>query len=422
MGMNDTPSGNRIHIGFFGSRNAGKSSLVNTITNQSLSVVSDIAGTTTDPVSKSMELLPLGPVLIIDTPGFDDEGQLGEMRIEKTRAVLEKTDIAVLVVDILKGMSDYDYQLLDMFQERNIKCIIAYNKCDKRQTGGQTAQKEQGDREYQNLQGMKDTKESCFNIEIPKIFVSATDNRNIYELKEAISKLVPEASSEKKLVSDLIKAGDFVVLVVPIDKAAPKGRLILPQQQVIRDVLEAGGTSIVVRDIELADTLKRLDGQVKLVITDSQVFSEVMKIVPAEIKLTSFSILMARYKGQLAGAVKGAYVLDDIRDGDKILISEGCTHHRQCDDIGTVKLPNWINQYTGKKLCYEFTSGGGFPRDLSVYRLIIHCGGCMLNEREMLYRQNLSEQQGIPMTNYGIAIAHMNGILDRSIEVFQQID
>lgn len=401
MGMNGTPSGNRIHIGFFGSRNAGKSSLVNAVTSQSLSVVSDIAGTTTDPVYKSMELLPLGPVVIIDTPGFDDEGRLGEMRIEKTKSVLEKTDIAVLVVDISKGMSDYDYQLLDMFQERNIKCIIAYNKCDK------TVDEE------------KDTKESRFNIEAPRIFVSAADNRNIYELKEAISKLLPEASSEKKLVSDLIKTGDFVVLVVPIDKAAPKGRLILPQQQVIRDVLEAGATSIVVRDTELADTLKRLDGQVKMVITDSQAFSEVMKIVPAEIKLTSFSILMARYKGQLAGAVKGAYILDDIQDGDKILISEGCTHHRQCDDIGTVKLPNWINQYTGKKIGYEFTSGGGFPTDLSAYRLIIHCGGCMLNEREMMYRQGLAVRQGVPMTNYGIAIAHMNGILNRSIEVFQ---
>lgn len=419
MGMNDTPSGNRIHIGFFGSRNAGKSSLVNAITSQSLSVVSDIAGTTTDPVYKSMELLPLGPVVIIDTPGFDDEGRLGEMRIEKTKSILEKTDIAVLVVDISKGMSDYDYQLLDMFQERNIKCIIAYNKCDKTVDEGQAVQSGQKKQEYQSLQGMKDTKESRFNIVAPEIFVSAADNRNIYELKEAISKLVPEASSEKKLVSDLIAAGDFVVLVVPIDKAAPKGRLILPQQQVIRDVLEAGGTSIVVRDTELAETLKRLDGQVKMVITDSQAFSDVMKIVPAEIKLTSFSILMARYKGQLAGAVKGAYILDDIHDGDKILISEGCTHHRQCDDIGTVKLPNWINKYTGKKICYEFTSGGGFPTDLTEYRLIVHCGGCMLNEREMMYRQGLAVKQGVPMTNYGIAIAHMNGILNRSIEVFQ---
>ncbi|MBP3327245.1 MAG: [FeFe] hydrogenase H-cluster maturation GTPase HydF [Coprococcus sp.] len=398
MSMNDTPLGNRIHIGFFGNRNAGKSSLVNAITNQSLSVVSDIAGTTTDPVYKSMELLPLGPVVIIDTPGFDDEGRLGEMRIEKTRSVLEKTDIAVLVVDIAKGISDDDCQLLDMFRERNIKYIIAYNKCDTKQD------------------------EKCavrFDIDAPQLFVSAACGRNIEELKEAIGRLLPDTLSENKLVSDLIAAGDFVVLVVPIDKAAPKGRLILPQQQVIRDVLEAGATAVVVRDTELADTLKRLGGQVKLVITDSQVFSDVMKIVPAKIKLTSFSILMARWKGQLAGAVKGAAVLDDIHDGDKILISEGCTHHRQCDDIGTVKLPNWINRYTGKKIDYEFTSGGGFPKDLSDYRLVIHCGGCMLNEREMMYRQGLAGKQGVPMTNYGIAIAHMNGILNRSIEVFQ---
>lgn len=398
MGMNDTPSGNRIHIGFFGNRNAGKSSLVNAITNQSLSVVSDIAGTTTDPVYKSMELLPLGPVVIIDTPGFDDEGRLGEMRIEKTRSVLEKTDIAVLVVDIAKGISDDDCQLLDMFRERNIKYIIAYNKCDTKQD--------------KKLAGR-------FDIDAPQLFVSAACGRNIEELKEALGRLLPDTLSENKLVSDLIAAGDFVVLVVPIDKAAPKGRLILPQQQVIRDVLEAGATAVVVRDIELADTLKRLDGQVKLVITDSQVFSDVMKIVPAKIKLTSFSILMARFKGQLAGAVKGAAVLDDIHDGDKILISEGCTHHRQCDDIGTVKLPNWINRYTGKKINYEFTSGGGFPKNLSDYRLVIHCGGCMLNEREMMYRQGLAGKQGVPMTNYGIAIAHMNGILNRSIEVFQ---
>ncbi|MGN0396052.1 MAG: [FeFe] hydrogenase H-cluster maturation GTPase HydF [Coprococcus sp.] len=403
MSMNDIPSGNRIHIGFFGRRNAGKSSLVNAITNQNLSVVSDVAGTTTDPVYKSMELLPIGPVVIIDTPGFDDEGNLGKLRIEKTKRVLEKTDIAVLVVDVTEGMTDYEYQLMGMFDDRNIKYIIAYNKCD---ILNQEA--------VNNLQSEQNTKNKAVHI-----YVSARNGNSIYELKEAIGNLMPQESDEKRLVADLIEKGDFVVLVVPIDKAAPKGRLILPQQQTIRDILEAGGTSIVVRDTELADTLKRLENCVKLVITDSQAFAKVMNIVPPEIKLTSFSILMARYKGTLSEAVKGAYVLDDLRDGDKILISEGCTHHRQCDDIGTVKLPGWINKYTGKSVNYEFTSGGGFVDDLSEYRLVIHCGGCMLNEREMLYRQHLAKEQGVPMTNYGIAIAHMNGILNRSIEVFK---
>ncbi len=401
MGMNDTPSGNRLHIGFFGRRNAGKSSLVNAITNQDMSVVSDTAGTTTDPVYKSMELLPLGPVVIIDTAGFDDEGSLGKLRIEKTRKVLEKTDIAVIVVDAKEGMSEEDYELTDLLKRRNIKYIIVYNKCDT-------------DGEFPNEYHIP----MEISSDIPHICVSAATGKNIDELKEAIGRLVPSEGQEKRLVSDLINAGDFVVLVVPIDKAAPKGRLILPQQQVIRDILEAGAVSIVVKDTELEDTLKRLKGQVKLVITDSQVFETVMEIVPEEIQLTSFSILMARYKGQLRAAVEGAYVLDDMKDGDKILISEGCTHHRQCDDIGTVKLPNWIYQYTGKEIKYEFTSGGGFPQELSAYRLIIHCGGCMLNEREMLYRQNLAEGQMIPITNYGIAIAHMNGILNRSIAVF----
>ena len=440
MGLNDTPSANRVHIGFFGCRNAGKSSLVNAVTGQSLAVVSDVAGTTTDPVYKSMELLPLGPVVIVDTPGIDDAGSLGELRVAKTRQVLSKVDVAVLVVDATAEMPQADRELLDLFREKNINHIIAYNKSDVSQ-------------ELMAKCGLTDETGTS-------ICVSAEKGYGIHELKELIGKLTTTDTMTKRLVGDLLSPGDVVVLVIPIDSAAPKGRLILPQQQVIRDVLEAGAISVVCRDTDLADTLERFGSQVSMVITDSQAFGKVMKIVPEDIYMTSFSILMARFKGQLETAVFGAHVLDKLRDeggresmaeigamenvrpakvssksesagsvtGEeaadternipRVLIAEGCTHHRQCDDIGTVKLPGWIRKYTGLEPEFTFVSGTEFPDDLTGYDLIIHCGGCMLNEREMKNRQQMAQQQGVPMTNYGTAIAHMNGILERSLRVF----
>lgn len=414
MGLNDTPSANRVHIGFFGCRNAGKSSLVNAVTGQSLAVVSDVAGTTTDPVYKSMELLPLGPVVIVDTPGIDDAGSLGELRVAKTRQVLSKVDVAVLVVDATAEMPQADRELLDLFREKNINHIIAYNKSDASQ-------------ELMAKCGLTDETGTS-------IWVSAEKGYGIHELKELIGKLTTTDTMTKRLVGDLLSPGDVVVLVIPIDSAAPKGRLILPQQQVIRDVLEAGAISVVCRDMELADTLERFGSQVSLVITDSQAFGKVMKIVPEDIYMTSFSILMARFKGQLETAVLGAHVLDELRDEGgierhedtrrdipRVLIAEGCTHHRQCDDIGTVKLPGWIRNYTGLEPEFIFVSGTEFPDDLTGYDLIIHCGGCMLNEREMKNRQQMAQQQGVPMTNYGTAIAHMNGILERSLRVFNGI-
>lgn len=414
MGLNDTPSANRVHIGFFGCRNAGKSSLVNAVTGQSLAVVSDVAGTTTDPVYKSMELLPLGPVVIVDTPGIDDAGSLGELRVAKTRQVLSKVDVAVLVVDATADMPQADRELLDLFHEKNINHIIAYNKSDASQ-------------ELMAKCGLTDETGSS-------IWVSAEKGYGIHELKELIGKLTTTDTMTKRLVGDLLSPGDVVVLVIPIDSAAPKGRLILPQQQVIRDVLEAGAISVVCRDMELADTLERFGSQVSMVITDSQAFGKVMKIVPEDIYMTSFSILMARFKGQLETAVFGAHVLDELRDEGgierhedtkrnipRVLIAEGCTHHRQCDDIGTVKLPGWIRNYTGLEPEFTFVSGTEFPDDLTGYDLIIHCGGCMLNEREMKNRQQMAQQQGVPMTNYGTAIAHMNGILERSLRVFNGI-
>lgn len=413
MGLNDTPSANRVHIGFFGCRNAGKSSLVNAVTGQNLAVVSDVAGTTTDPVYKSMELLPLGPVVIVDTPGIDDAGSLGELRVAKTRQVLSKVDVAVLVVDATADMPQADRELLDLFREKNINHIIAYNKSDASQ-------------ELMAKCGLTDETGTS-------IWVSAEKGYGIHELKELIGKLTTTDTMTKRLVGDLLSPGDVVVLVIPIDSAAPKGRLILPQQQVIRDVLEAGAISVVCRDVELADTLERFGSQVSLVITDSQAFGKVMKIVPEDIYMTSFSILMARFKGQLETAVLGAHVLDELRDEGgieavdtkrnipRVLIAEGCTHHRQCDDIGTVKLPGWIRNYTGLEPEFAFVSGTEFPDDLTGYDLIIHCGGCMLNEREMKNRQQMAQQQGVPMTNYGTAIAHMNGILERSLRVFNGI-
>lgn len=383
----------RLHIGLFGKRNSGKSSLVNAITGQSLSIVSDTKGTTTDPVLKSMELLPLGPVVLIDTPGLDDEGALGQLRIEKAYQMLNKTDVALLVVDSTLGMTGEDIKILEKIQAKEIPYLIVYNKIDS----------------LSSFPSQQNGNE---------IFVSAQTMHNINELKERITQLYQTKESQKRLVADLINPLDFVVLVVPIDKAAPKGRLILPQQQTIRDILDAGGVPIVTRDSELSDTLNKLNQQPSLVITDSQAFAEVAKIVPESVRLTSFSVLFARYKGELKPLLSGAKKLDDLKDGDTILISEGCTHHRQCGDIGTEKLPAWIKKHCKKDVSFAFTSGTEFPADLQKYSLIIHCGGCMLNEREMKYRMKCAQDAEIPMTNYGTAIAHMHGILERSTRIF----
>ncbi len=390
MSLNDTPSANRIHIGFFGCRNAGKSSVVNAITGQELAVVSDVLGTTTDPVQKAMELLPLGPVMIIDTPGFDDVGELGEKRIQKTKQILNRTDIAVLVVDAKKGFTATDKLLLALIQEKELPYLIIYNKSD--------------------------LLEKIPKEEEHSIYISALEKISIQECKEKLAHQIPTEDMTLQIVGDLLCPGDLAVLVIPIDSAAPKGRLILPQQQVIRDILEAGAAAVTVRNTELARTLQKLEGKVRMVITDSQAFEEVAAIVPKEIPLTSFSILMARFKGYLETAVKGIQAVDSLKDGDRILISEGCTHHRQCEDIGTVKLPNWLLKYTGKDLKFEWSSGREFKEDLSPYAMVIHCGGCMLNEREVKYRMKCAVDQGIPFTNYGIAIAYMKGILQRSIE------
>ncbi|WP_296118869.1 [FeFe] hydrogenase H-cluster maturation GTPase HydF [uncultured Eubacterium sp.] len=399
MGLNSTPSANRVHIGFFGRRNAGKSSVVNAVTGQELAVVSDTKGTTTDPVYKSMELLPIGPVMIIDTPGFDDEGALGELRVRKTKQVLNKTDIAVLVVDATEGKKQCDEDLIRIFKEKEIPYIVVNNKAD-----------------LLSEDFVKKAEVCPQNA--TEQYVSALTGDGIYELKECIGKLTPNEDMTLKIVGDLLNPGDFVILVVPIDSAAPKGRLILPQQQTIRDVLEANAAAIVVKESELHDTLAELGKRPAMVITDSQAFEQVSAEVPADIPLTSFSILMARYKGYLDTAVKGVQAIENLRDGDKILISEGCTHHRQCDDIGTVKIPRWLKQHTGKELIIETSSGTEFPEDLTPYALVIHCGGCMLNEREVKYRMKCAVDQKVPFTNYGIAIAQMKGILKRSIELF----
>lgn len=410
-GMNETPSGERVHIGFFGRRNAGKSSVVNTVTGQDLAVVSDVKGTTTDPVSKSMELLPLGPVVVTDTPGFDDEGGLGELRVQKTRKILEKTDIAVLVVDTTEGFRQADAELTDLFRERSIPFLIALNKSDI----PEDTENHIVDEEALGL--MQRSAKNCSGM----IHVSALSGTGIDELKIRIAALKPE-KKEGRIIADKIKAGDLIVLVVPIDKAAPKGRLILPQQQTIRDILDAGASAVVVRDSELADTLEKLGTKPALVITDSQVFGKVDKIVPDDVPLTSFSILMARYKGFLEYAVKGVAAITRLKSGDKVLIAEGCTHHRQCGDIGTVKLPAWIRQKTGAQIRFETSSGTGFPEDLGRYAMIIHCGGCMLNDREMRYRMKCAADQGVPITNYGTAIAHMKGILGRSTQIVLKDD
>lgn len=395
MGLNDTVSAERPHIGFFGVRNAGKSSVVNAVTGQKLSLVSDIKGTTTDPVKKAMELLPLGPVVIIDTPGIDDSGELGEMRVRRTMQVLEQTDIALLVVDGRKGLSKADDRLIKLFEQKKIRYIKVFNKSD----------------ELSEIPSQGED----------EIFVSAKTGQGIYDLKEMIARAAKLEKNDRPLVSDLIEPGDLAVLVVPIDSAAPKGRLILPQQQTIRDVLEAGAISVVTRESELESTLSSLGKKPRLVITDSQAFGQVDRDTPRDIPLTSFSILFARYKGDLKEAVKGAAKLDRLFDGARVLISEGCTHHRQCDDIGTVKMPAWVEKYTGKKLNFEFTSGGEFPDDPTGYDLVIHCGGCMLGEREMKSRIRRCAEKNVPITNYGIAIAQMHGILRRSLGVFPEI-
>ena len=416
MSMNQTPASERVHIGFFGKRNAGKSSVLNAVTGQDLAVVSDVRGTTTDPVYKSMELLPLGPVVMMDTPGIDDEGELGELRVRKSYQVLNKTDVAVLVIDGGAGASPEDAALIERIREKRIPYIVVINKKEIALPGiVENTVKTLGLAEPGRA-GQEREETMCRVLQ-----ASALTGEGISELKEQIAAAAKTEEPEQYLVRDLLEPSDIAVLVVPIDKAAPKGRLILPQQQTIRDILEADAVSIVVKENELKNILPELQKKPKLVITDSQVFGKVASDTPDDILLTSFSILFARYKGDLESVVRGVTVLDTLENGDTVLISEGCTHHRQCGDIGTVKLPAWIKEYTGKDVNIETTSGTEFPDDLSAYKMILHCGGCMLNEREMNYRLKCAEDQNVPMTNYGIAIAYMKGILKRSVEVFPDI-
>ena len=404
MGMNQTPASERVHISFFGKRNAGKSSVINAVTGQDLSIVSSVMGTTTDPVYKTMELLPLGPVMIIDTPGIDDEGELGALRVRKSYQVLNKTDIAILVIDSTSGKTEEEFALIHRFHKKKIPYLVVYNKID--------------------LLSNEEIKDLAMSVRPGEVLVSASSNMNIYELKEKIASLKPEDTHKYPLIQDLIEPLDLVILVVPIDKAAPKGRLILPQQQTIRDILERGALSLVVRDTELKDTLEHFRAQgirPRLVVTDSQAFARVSRDTPEDITLTSFSILFARYKGELETQLKGVSSLSSLEDGDRILISEGCTHHRQCGDIGTSKIPDWIRNYTGKKPVFEFTSGTEFPEDVSSYKMVVHCGGCMLNEREMKYRIACCQDQEVPITNYGILIAQVTGILKRSLGPFPEM-
>ena len=404
MGMNQTPASERVHISFFGKRNAGKSSVINAVTGQDLAIVSSVRGTTTDPVYKTMELLPLGPVMIIDTPGIDDEGELGALRVRKSYQVLNKTDIAILVVDSTTGKGEEELALIHRFHKKGIPYLVVYNKID-----------------LLSGEGIKDL---AMSVRPGEVLVSAADGMNIQELKEKIATLKPEDTHKYPLLQDLIEPLDLVILVVPIDKAAPKGRLIIPQQQTIRDILERGALSLVVRDTELKSTLDHFLAQgvcPKLVVTDSQAFARVSKDVPENITLTSFSILFSRYKGELETQLEGVAALSSIQDDDRILIAEGCTHHRQCGDIGTCKIPNWIRNYTGKKPVFEFTSGTEFPDDVSSYKMVVHCGGCMLNEREMKYRIACCHDQGVPITNYGLLIAQVTGILKRSLGPFPEM-
>lgn len=404
MGMNQTPASERVHVSFFGKRNAGKSSIINAVTGQDLAIVSSVMGTTTDPVYKTMELLPLGPVMVIDTPGIDDEGELGALRVHKSYQVLNKTDIAILVIDSTAGKGEEELELIHRFHKKGIPYLIVYNKID--------------------LLSTEKIKDLAMSVRAGEVLVSASDGMNIQELKEKIASLKSEDTHKYPLIQDLIDPLDLVILVVPIDKAAPKGRLILPQQQTIRDILERGALSLVVRDTELKSTLDHFLAQgvcPKLVVTDSQAFARVSKAVPENITLTSFSILFSRYKGELETQLKGIAALSSIEDGDRILIAEGCTHHRQCGDIGTCKMPEWIRNYTGKKPVFEFTSGTEFPDDVSSYKMVVHCGGCMLNEREMKYRIACCQDQGVPITNYGILIAQVTGILKRSLGPFPEM-
>lgn len=404
MGMNQTPASERVHISFFGKRNAGKSSVINAVTGQDLAIVSSVMGTTTDPVYKTMELLPLGPVMVIDTPGIDDKGELGALRVRKSYQVLNKTDIAILVIDSTAGKGEEELELIHRFHKKGIPYLIVYNKID--------------------LLSTEKIKDLAMSVRAGEVLVSASDGMNIQELKEKIASLKPEDTHKYPLIQNLIEPLDLVILVVPIDKAAPKGRLILPQQQTIRDILERGALSLVVRDTELKSTLDHFLAQgvcPKLVVTDSQAFARVSKAVPENITLTSFSILFSRYKGELETQLKGIAALSSIEDGDRILIAEGCTHHRQCGDIGTCKMPEWIRNYTGKKPVFEFTSGTEFPDDVSSYKMVVHCGGCMLNEREMKYRIACCQDQGVPITNYGILIAQVTGILKRSLGPFPEM-
>ncbi len=393
MSLNQTPAADRIHIGFFGLRNAGKSSLVNAITGQALSVVSDVPGTTTDPVKKAMELLPLGPVLLIDTPGMDDEGALGVLRVRRAREILATVHVAVLVVDATRGLGDSDRALINLFEERKIPYLTVYNKAD-----------------------LLTGKPPVDSAEVH--YVSAATGLGVPELKEALARLATGTGNARRLISDLLMPDDVVVLVIPLDESAPKGRLILPQQQTIRDILDAHCTVVACRETELTKTLAALAVRPRMVITDSQVFGRVAEDLPADLPLTSFSILFARYKGDLPALVRGAAALGHLQDGDRVLMAEGCTHHRQCNDIGTAKMPRWIEEFSGAKPTYTFTSGGEFPADLVTYKLVVHCGGCMLNEKEMAHRMASAEAAGVPMVNYGVAIAHMHGILRRSLELF----
>ena len=426
MSLNQTPTGDRIHIGIFGRRNAGKSSLINAITNQSAAIVSEIKGTTTDPVQKAMELLPLGPVVLIDTPGLDDDQELGSLRIQKAVEVLNKTDIALLVVDATYGLSDEDMEILEKIQRRQIPCILVFNKMDllvntnEKITDREKKIPNEKCHKAEKIRIDSDnSREKRDSVSVTNLMVSTVTGENIKELKDLIGKIVPTKSVSTPLVGDLIDPGDGVILVIPIDDGAPKGRLILPQQQVIRDILEREANAIVIKETQLEEMFQTLKKSPTLVIADSQIFDSVSKKVPSDIFLTSFSILFARYKGVLEVAVDGALALGRLKKGDKVLISEGCTHHRQCNDIGTVKLPKWIQEYAGHQLDFQFTSGKEFPHNLTKYDCIVHCGGCMLSEREVKWRMKLAREQKIPFTNYGIAIAWLNGILDRSIQVFQ---